>query len=215
MHSPVRLVVDSVASFNVLLLDALSGTARERPLAFPLDATLREHFCRLDTADGPGPFAFGICLADAHFSDDTLWTRTGADLPEDCFGRNARMWISDVDRVVLAQSLFLIAWQSVRSLPSLSSVLFGMTPQVHDQFRTRTLADVMGFARSRSQWLYPRWHNRPEVWTHLLGAQPGRKRRPAPQLRLLQACASESERLLSSGLRVSAPASTPPRKSLR
>jgi len=197
MFSPIQLVTDSVSSFNSLFLDALHRTACERPERFPLCPTLLDGFRQLTAADCRELSAgVRLCLADAQFADEAWWylaVATPGRLPPP----ESVSWMREVDRSPLTQSLLMVAWHGVRSLPSFSRVLFGMRPGVQDAFEKLSLFQLFGLARSPGNCMVPRWPGRTDIWSHILNESPNDLRALSVELRILQACANESSGMLS------------------
>ena len=198
MHSSTQLVTDSIASFNSLFLDALARTAREQPAQLPLPLNLVGALSEMTASDCCERGAVRVCLAEAHFGDAALWRQTVAGAAEGEPSSAVGHWSSSPDRVLLAHSLFLVAWHGVHSMPSFTRILFGMDDEVSRIFRTVSFAGLFPLAEARSGWVYPRWRTRGDVWSGLLGAPIGEAARaPSSTLRLLQASARESFAMLS------------------
>lgn len=193
MHHPFQLVMDSIASFNSIFLDALATTARERPQQFPLPPALLPDFCRLSASDCLERGALSVSLAEARFGEAALWTHASTDASKPQDNDANEFWIARDDRLVLTHSLFLVAWHSAHALPALAQTLFGMTHEVHRLFQSTPFAGLFPLARGRLTWVYPRWRGRVDVWRFIINAQgQDDERMPSPTLRVLQACATDS-----------------------
>jgi hypothetical protein len=197
MYSPIQLVTDSVSSFNSLFLSALHQAACERPDRFPLAPELLDGFRQLTAVDCRERAAgIRLCLADAQFSDEAWWelaitAQASQRHPE------SDSWMGEIDHSPLTQSLLMVAWHGVRSLPSFSRVLFGMSPGVQNAFGKLNLYQLFGLARSPGQGIGPRWPDRTDIWSHVLNEHPDASRTLAVELRILQACARESSGMIS------------------
>jgi hypothetical protein len=193
VHSSRQLVLESIASFNSIFLAALSDTARLHPDRFPLPRVLVPHFAHLSPSDCIERGALSVCLAEARFADAESWR------PMDAIARESReenlddFWVAAGDRVVLAHSLFLVAWHGAHSLPLLTQTLFGMTHNTNLLFQSTAFAGLLPLARKRATWVYPRWRERVDVWKFLIEPQREVKARSlSPTLRVLQTCATEA-----------------------
>lgn len=191
MHSAHQLVLDSIASFNSNFLQALATTARERPHQFPLPAELVPSFSRLGLSDCIERGASSVCLAAAHSVDAAPPRSVQRSAPEEQKAASDEFWISSGDRVVLAHSLFLVAWHGEHLLPAFTRTLFGTTFNERRLLQTTPLAGLFPLAQSRAACVYPRWCERTDVWQFLIDPHGG-ERRPSPTLRLLQACATDA-----------------------
>ncbi len=197
MYSPIQLVADSVSNFNALFLNALHLAASERPDRFPLSPSLIDGFRAL-RVDDCRELAAGvrICLADEHFSDEAWW-----DLAISPSARphppESDPWMGDIDRTWLTQSLLMLAWNGMRLLPSFSRVLFGMSPAVQKTIEKLTLFQLSGVARSPETAIRPRWPERTDIWTYVLNGDSNGSPGLLVELRILQACATESSGMLS------------------
>jgi hypothetical protein len=197
MYSPVQLVMDAVSSFNGSFLEALQQSARDRPESFPLCPTLIDGFRALTAPDCREiAGSVRICLADARFSDEAWWS-SAASMPARARQPGSDPWIPETERVPLAQSLLIVAWHGVRSLPSFSRVLFGMRPGVQRAFEQLSLFQLFGLSRSPASAVCPRWSDRTDIWSHILGDSTRGLRALSVDLRILQACASESSGMLN------------------
>ena len=194
MQTPTQLVMSSIASFNSVFLGALARTARERPEQFPLPSELLDRFRQMKVAECRQQGTLSLCLGEAHFSQVEIWKRAEEGISEGEPPQLQECWISPDERVVLAHSLFLVAWHCAHALPSFTHTLFGMDAQVNQLLVQRTgFAKLFRLAEARVSWIYPRWRERLEIWRGIIDLPSGdRSGVPSPTLRLVQACASKS-----------------------
>jgi hypothetical protein len=193
VHSPHQLVLESIASFNSIFLEALAAAARDRPHQFPLSPVLLPEFARLNPTDCLDRGALSVCLAEARFGDPALWRPTEETGTERQDNLSEEYWAGSQEQVVLAHSLFLVAWQGAHSLSAYTQTLFGMTDNVNRLFQTTPFTRLFPLAQARATWVYPRWRERVDVWRYLIDSPaPGDARMPSPTLRLLQACATDA-----------------------
>jgi hypothetical protein len=193
MHSSRQLVMESIASFNSIFLAALSDAARDRPHQFPLAQALVPHFAHLSPSDCIQRGALNVCLAEARFANAESWRPIDANARESQDENSDDFWVAAGDRVVLAHSLFLVAWHGAHSLPLLTQTLFGMAHNTNRLFQSTGFAGLLPLARKRAGWVYPRWRERMDVWKFLIEPQRELEERLlSPTLRVLQTCAAES-----------------------
>jgi hypothetical protein len=81
-------------------------------------------------------------------------------------------------------------------VPSLVTVLLGMSGEVADTIRGLQVADLAHILETRSSWVRPRWADRTDLWLSVLHTRTASHPEPSAQLRLLQATATQSSRML-------------------
>jgi hypothetical protein len=92
-----------------------------------------------------------------------------------------------------------IASRDVHAVPSLVSVLLGMSDEVMCEFGRLSISDLTYIARTRFSWVRPRWADRADVWASIIASgHCGSDPEPAAILRCLKVSASESRRMLNS-----------------
>jgi len=190
--------MSSIASFNSVFLGALARTARERPEQFPLPSDLLDRFSHMRAAECREQGALNVCLGEAHFSQVEIWRLAEEGLSDSAPPALTECWISPDDQVVLAHSLFFVAWHGAHAMPSFTHTLFGMDAKVNQLLVQRTgFANLFRLAEARVSWIYPRWRERLEIWRGIIDLPTGdRSGVPSPTLRLVQACASNSPPML-------------------
>ena len=191
-------VLDAVADLNAEFLEALVETARSAPDQFPLSHCLRSEFRRLMVKQCRERGRCGVFLVDAAFSDHIRWARIASrDL--DAFPQDPAHWLSIGQGMVVAHSALIVAWHIVHAVPSLVSVLLGMSDEVMCEFGRLSISDLTYIARTRFSWVRPRWADRADVWASIIASgHCGSDQEPAAILRCLKVSASESRRMLNS-----------------
>lgn len=192
-------VLETIGDLNAELLEALIDSARMDPEHFPLPHCLRVRFSRLRIAHSRERGRCGVSLADAGFSDGIRWGRVAAGENLNGISPDDGPWLFGELGIVLAQSVLMVAWHVARALPSLGTVLLGMSDEVTTEFRKLNISDLARIAQCRSGWVRPRWAGRADVWKSIIATgEPGHEQEPMTVLRCLKASATESRRLMSS-----------------
>jgi len=192
-------VLEAVADLNAEFLEALGETARSAPDQFPLSHCLRSEFSRLMVAQCRERGRCGVFLADAAFTDRIRWARVASGGDLDAFPQEQAHWLTIGQGVVAAHSALMVAWHIVHTVPSLVSVLLGMSDEVMCEFGKLSISDLAYIARSRFSWVRPRWADRADVWASIIASgHSGSDQEPAAVLRCLKVSASESRRMLNS-----------------
>ena len=111
-----------------------------------------------------------MVLLDFNFQRIAWWSRVIAARPfED--SRQPRMSTFHTDEAVpLARDLLLEAWSAARSLSPISSLVFGMAPEVTTLIARLSPRDMDHVVVHEIQELRPRWENRPMFWKELFDA---------------------------------------------
>jgi hypothetical protein len=111
-----------------------------------------------------------MVLFDFNFQRLAWWSRViNAQPPEE--SRQLRMSTFHTDEAIsLARDLLLEAWSAARSMSPVSSLVFGMAPEVTTLIARLSPRDMDRLVTHEIQELRPRWENRPMFWTELFHA---------------------------------------------
>ena len=166
-------VLKAVSWINDQLLEALTGCARSEEAEFPLDVTLRARVAGLTPDERQKAAQCGVFLADANLVDFTCWREVALEGKSTRSGELLRAWLPIEESRSLANSAFLVVWHLIHANPALARVLLGMSASGIGAFRELSLADLAHIARHHPEWVRPRWADRPNVWSALLGTASG------------------------------------------
>ena len=111
-----------------------------------------------------------MVLLDFNFQRLAWWSRviTAQPIEE---SRQLRLSTFRSDEAIsLARDLLLEAWSAARSLSSVSSLVFGMAPEVTTLIARLSPRDIDYVVVHGIQELRPRWENRPMFWKELFDA---------------------------------------------
>ena len=197
MDGSVLRVLTSIAYLNAQFLTALADCARNRPQQFPLPFCLQADFSRLTPTECHERATHGVCLADARFGDPLEWTRART-VPSADSAHAGEHWLAPQPSRWIAHSVLLTGWHVVHSAPSLVRVLLGMSEEVAQEIQQLPVTDLARIVETRSSWVRPRWLDRADLWSSILAARTRSHPQPSTQLRVLQAAATESSRMVSS-----------------
>jgi hypothetical protein len=108
-----------------------------------------------------------MVLLDFNFQRSAWWSRVISGQPpgESPAGRLDGFHTSEA--IPLARDLLLEAWSAARSMSPVSSLLFGMAPEVTRLMRQLSPADVDRVVVQEIHAFRPRWENRPMFWKGL------------------------------------------------
>jgi hypothetical protein len=111
-----------------------------------------------------------MVLLDFNFQRVSWWSRViGTQAREE--PRHSTLSAFQTDEAVpLARDLLLEAWSSARSTPPVSSLVFGMAPDVTTLIARLTPRELDRVAMHEIECMGPRWANRPMFWSELLRA---------------------------------------------
>jgi len=205
-------LLEPMSELNEQLLDAMrlmaltapaaagdgdsDSTQRARPPQ--LIASLREDWCRLDSAAQRRMAACPYLLLDAGFGQHERWE------PSVVLGVRERSGAAPLfagrGGVALVHRTLLLAWHVARSNRLMARVALGMTARSAECIAACRLRDLEALAELSPGWIAPRWERQPNVWQQLIAAacrnNPAQLR--VAQLRGLQLLAG------GAGLRVGA-----------
>jgi hypothetical protein len=128
--------------------------------------------------------AGAVLLVDAQFADTRLWSETiiGAVNDRPVFTPAA---FFTVDGTVAVMRLVVThAWHLARSEPTAARLLLGLSAANVAVIGGCTLSRLIHLAETRTQWLRPRWEDRPRVWCNLLRAASAGDSRAVERLRV-------------------------------
>jgi hypothetical protein len=109
-----------------------------------------------------------MALLDFNFQRVAWWGRVINGQPLE--GSRQPKWAAfhTDEAIPLAHDLLLEAWSAARSLSHVSSLVFGMAPEVARLIAQLSPRDVDRVVAHEIQDLRPRWENRPVFWRELL-----------------------------------------------
>jgi hypothetical protein len=111
-----------------------------------------------------------MVLLDFNFQRLAWWTRViNAEAPGE--SRQLRLSTFHTDEAIfLARDLLLEAWSAARTLSPVSSLVFGMAPEVATLIARLSPRDMDRLVTQEIQELRPRWENQPMFWKELFHA---------------------------------------------
>jgi hypothetical protein len=110
-----------------------------------------------------------MVLFDFNFQRPAWWSRVSNAQPEESPRLRLSTFHTD-EAMSLARDLLLEAWSAARSLSSVSSLVFGMAPEVTTLIARLSPRDMDHVVVHEIQELRPRWENRPVFWKELFDA---------------------------------------------
>jgi hypothetical protein len=111
-----------------------------------------------------------MTLLDFNFQRVTWWSRTiNRHSSGDSRQRSLGALHAD-EAIPLAHDLLLEAWSAARSMSQVSSLAFGMAPEVTTLIAGLSPRDIDQLVVKEIQELRPRWENRPMFWKELFQA---------------------------------------------
>jgi hypothetical protein len=111
-----------------------------------------------------------MVLLDFNFRRLAWWSRViNAEPPGESRQQRLNAFHTD-EAMPLARDLLLEAWSAARSTSAVSSLVFGMAPEVTTLIARLSPRDMDRLVTQEIQELRPRWENRPMFWKELLHA---------------------------------------------
>jgi len=110
-----------------------------------------------------------MVLFDFNFQRLAWWSRVSNAQPEESPQLRLSTFHTD-EAISLARDLLLEAWSAARSLSPVSSLVFGMAPEVATLIARLSPRDMDHVVVHEIQELRPRWENRPMFWKELFHA---------------------------------------------
>jgi hypothetical protein len=111
-----------------------------------------------------------VLLVDAGLADARSWSEAIVGAVNDRPPPRAVPFFTVDGAVAVMRLVMTQAWHLARSEPAAGRLLLGMSVGNLGVIGGCTLSRLMRLAESRSEWLRPRWENRPKVWFDLLRA---------------------------------------------
>lgn len=109
-----------------------------------------------------------VLLVDAGLADARLWSEAIVGAVNDRQPPTVVPFFTGEGAVALMRLVMTQAWHLARSEPAAARLLLGMSAANLGVVGGCTLSRLMRLAETRSEWLRPRWENRPKVWFDLL-----------------------------------------------
>jgi hypothetical protein len=111
-----------------------------------------------------------MALLDFNFQRVSWWSQVVNTQPRE-EPRHANLSAFQRDEAIpLAHDLLLEAWSAARSMPPVSSLVFGMAPEVTTLIARLSPRELDRVVLRENQCMGPRWGNRPMFWKELLQA---------------------------------------------
>jgi hypothetical protein len=111
-----------------------------------------------------------MTLLDFNFQHVTWWSRAVNRRPSSDF-LQPKLGAFYLDEATpLAHDLLIEAWSAARSMSQVSSLVFGMAPEVTSLIAQLSPRDIDQLVGHEIQELRPRWENRPMFWKDLFHA---------------------------------------------
>jgi hypothetical protein len=135
-----------------------------------------------------------VLLVDAAFAEGSRWSDAIVGAVHD---RERAVPFFTVDGAVEVMRLVMThAWHLARSQPAAARLLLGLSVANVSVIGGCTLRRLTQLAESHTEWLRPRWENRPRIWRDLLrtaeeGSRGGAERMRVRGLQLLAADARQ------------------------
>jgi hypothetical protein len=111
-----------------------------------------------------------MVLLDFNFQRVSWWAQVVNTQPREEPRRVNLSAFQTDEAMPLAHDLLLEAWSAARSMPPVSSLVFGMAPEVTAWIARLSPRELDRVALREIQCMGPRWGNRPMFWKELLQA---------------------------------------------
>ncbi len=165
-----KATLESVVEVNEQVLALLRAQCRAGAVTTGLLEEVRPLLLDLDARSLHRAAAGTVLLVDAGLADARLWSDAIVGAVNDR-PRLTVLPFFTVDGAVAVMRLVMTqAWHLARSEPAAARLLLGMSVANLGVIGGCTLSRLMRLAETRSEWLRPRWENRPKVWFDLLRA---------------------------------------------
>lgn len=150
----------------------------------------------LDAASMRRAAASAVLLVDAGFADGLRWSDTIVGAVNDRQQPGPAPFFTVDGAVGVMRLVMTHAWHLARSEPMAARLLLGVSVTNMSVIGGCTLSRLIRLAEARTQWLRPRWENRPRIWRDLLrtaeeGENGAAERMRARGLQLLAADARQ------------------------
>lgn len=163
-----KATLESVVEVNEQLLTLLCVQCAA---ATPQAGLLREvgaSLMALDASSLRRAAASTVLLADAGLADARAWSDAIVGAVNERPPQFERPFFTVAGGQAVMRLVLTQAWHLARSEPAAARLLLGMSGATVAIFSGCTLSRLMRLAETRSDWLRPRWENRPKVWIDLL-----------------------------------------------
>lgn len=111
-----------------------------------------------------------MVLLDFNFQRVTWWSRVISNQSREASRQANLSAIQRDEAIPLAHDLLLEAWSAARSMPPVSSLVFGMAPDVTTLIARLSPRELDRVVVQEIESLGPRWVNRPMFWKELFEA---------------------------------------------
>lgn len=121
--------------------------------------------------DGPALRRAASCavlLVDAGLADSFQWSDAIRGAVRDRADREPAAFFTTEGAMSLMRLVMTHAWHLARSEPAAARLLLGISGANATVIGACTLGRLIQLAESRTEWLRPRWENRPRIWLDLL-----------------------------------------------
>src|SRR5271169_6586695 len=171
-NSPVSVILlnATVRHLNERGLVFMAHAARACDLATGLFSEIRPFLARASESTLSRASRCPMTLLDFNFQRVTWWSRTiNCHSSGDSRQRSSDAFHGD-EAIPLAHDLLLEAWSAARSMSQVSSLVFGMAPEVTTLIAGLSPREIDQLVGQEIQELRPRWENRPMFWKDLFHA---------------------------------------------
>jgi hypothetical protein len=163
-----KATLESVLEVNeqvLALLRAQTSAAATQPGLLRDVGTL---LLALDARSLRRAAASTVLLVDAGLADARLWSDAIVGAVNERPALTVMPFFTVDGAVAVMRLVMTQAWHLARSEPAAARLLLGMSVANLGVIGACPLSRLMRLAETRSDWLRPRWENRPKVWFDLL-----------------------------------------------
>ena len=114
------------------------------------------------------PASCAVLLVDAGLADSFQWSDAIRGAVRDRADREPAAFFTTEGAMSLMRLVMTHAWHLARSEPAAARLLLGISGANVTVIGACTLGRLIQLAESRTEWLRPRWENRPRIWLDLL-----------------------------------------------
>jgi hypothetical protein len=160
--------LESMTDVNEEVLALLRAQCSVTGWQPPLIQDVRDLLLNLDAASMRRAAGTAVLLVDAGFGQGSRWSDAIVGAVNDRDAPAAAAFFT-VDAAVRVMRLVMThAWHLARSEPAAARLLLGLSATNVTVIGGCSLTRLLGLADVRTQWLRPRWEDRPGVWRELL-----------------------------------------------
>jgi hypothetical protein len=160
--------LESVLEVNEEVLVLLRSQCRQGAGQGPLLRDVSDLLLNLDAASLRRVAGSAVLLVDAGFGNSGLWSQAIVGAVNDRDWQAPAPFFTVDGTVALMRLVMTQTWHLARSQPAAARLLLGLSPTNLTVIGACPLNLLLQLAQGRSQWLRPRWENRPRVWRDLL-----------------------------------------------